>query len=152
MCANPKSGFCVVATVFFASCAIPDDERCGDDFFYDEETKSCKQTTPADTGDDTEEEDGGPQDSGADDAGDAISTGMGEYCESDEDCAGYDADFCALDPFTQAGGCTIKNCIEEPDNCPPGWVCCNFPDGFMYPDICMPESRYDIYGPTACTG
>ncbi len=152
MYVTSNAGFCATFLILVTSCAIPDNERCGDGYFYDVEKKACKEIKSTDTGTDTENKDGGVHDSGAEDAGYTPPTGMGEYCESQEDCADYEADYCVLDPFTQAGGCTIKNCTEEPDNCPPGWTCCNFPDSFMYPDICMPDEEYEVYGATACTG
>jgi len=82
---------------------------------------------PYDTGPDEVETDTGPEpdsetaDGGGDDAGTdtAPITGLGEPCSAfgkGGDCAGFEADFCAFDPFSETGYCTYENCTA--DSCP----------------------------------
>jgi len=59
------------------------------------------------------------------DAGD-LPSGLGEVCKAEEDCAGFDADYCAMDPAAGEGFCTITDCSPNPDDCPEGYLCCAF--------------------------
>lgn len=62
--------------------------------------------------------------------------GIGKPCESDADCAGTEATYC--DTF-QNHACLVQGCTLEPDNCFPGWECCDLTAfGFPAP-LCIPE-------------
>ncbi|MDJ0764101.1 MAG: hypothetical protein QNJ97_14055 [Myxococcota bacterium] len=79
------------------------------------------------------------------DTGDTQPTGLGEPCTGPEhgDCAGYDADYCASDPFNNyVGICTIKDCTTDPDNCPNGWRCCYFIEMANRPNLCLMSDVY----------
>ena len=49
-------------------------------------------------------------------------TGLGTACESDEDCADFEADYCEL--FTQHA-CVVEGCAADPTICHGDWVCCD---------------------------
>jgi hypothetical protein len=66
---------------------------------------------------------------------------LGEPCQSDADCAVYNADYCnlaATDPF-----CSLKDCMELPDGCPTGFSCCVSPSPEWFLDHCMPSDIYE---------
>ena len=63
-------------------------------------------------------------------------SGQGATCTSDDDCAGYDADYC--ESFV-SGACLKSDCSPELDNCSPGYHCCDFQ--FMgLPALCVDET------------
>ncbi|MCP4679959.1 MAG: hypothetical protein GY854_31600 [Deltaproteobacteria bacterium] len=68
---------------------------------------------------------GGDTDTGTGtDTGDAPAEGFGEYCTSSDDCVDFSpGNFCAIDPTTQDGYCTVENCVSE--DCPEAWQCCD---------------------------
>jgi hypothetical protein len=59
-------------------------------------------------------------------------TGQGETCNTDADCAEFEANYCEKD-ITNT--CLIQHCNVEANNCSPGYMCCDF-------------SWYDL--PTTC--
>ncbi len=140
-------GLFIVGAAVLA-CNITDDERCGNDFYYDENTESCMKNihddTAADDGIDTSE------DAGADASRSAVPSGLGEYCRSDKDCEKYDTTYCAKSPFSEFSFCTITPCTTVPNSCPPNWTCCSFVDVFGFPDMCIPTEQYEGLGTTAC--
>lgn len=113
--------------VAVAGCDIDDADRCSEGYHYDPKGLACKvceedQTwdpinyncvDDPDTDDDADAgDDGGPP------------SGLGEPCDSDEDCAEYEASMCAVNPLTQEGVyCTLADCT--PADCPDGWQCCD---------------------------
>jgi hypothetical protein len=63
-------------------------------------------------------------------------TGIGQSCTSDADCAGTEATYC--DTFVNHA-CLVQGCTVDPDNCFPGWECCDLTAfGFPAP-LCIPE-------------
>jgi hypothetical protein len=48
--------------------------------------------------------------------------GLGKACSTSSDCAGTEATFCDA-VVTKA--CTVEGCSLAPDNCFPGYVCCD---------------------------
>ncbi len=97
--------------LWVTSCA-PDD-RCGNDFNYID--GACVPIEDTETSTDP------PEDSGPVDAGD----GLGEICTTDgNECAGFDADYCLLQPGADEGYCTYEDCTTDPDNCSAGYSCC----------------------------
>lgn len=126
-----------------AGCSIPDDKRCPAGFTFDSETMTCVKDVDAGADADSDADsdadadsavDGGP-DSG-DGGGDADSdadtdgppTGLGETCQDDEDCVGFDAANCVKNPLAPAepGYCTVVDC--EADDCPDPYACCDCRD------------------------
>ncbi len=100
-------------------CLPDDEERCSGDYSWNPKTIGC----------DLEKESNGvtppPSDAGDASPGETI-TGMGEVCFDSADCAGYEADICSVSPLSTDGYCTVAECSNEPDNCPPGYRCCVF--------------------------
>ncbi len=127
--------------ICLASCVPEDDERCRNGFYFEMNTGCLKEI---DTATDTEED--AEDDAGITDSGPGNSpTGLGVECETDAECAGYDADFCAHDPTAPGGpgACTIKDCAGIPDKCPDdlGLACCRFEAVGGYPSMCIPETE-----------
>jgi hypothetical protein len=52
-------------------------------------------------------------------------SGIGTECSDDTDCAGLEADLCALNPMDteEPGYCTLVDC--EPGECPGDYQCCD---------------------------
>lgn len=63
----------------------------------------------------------------------AVPTGMGEPCESDQDCADYDATHCQ----TFGKVCLVSQCSMAPDDCPPDWGCCDL-STYGLDNVCVP--------------
>jgi hypothetical protein len=61
-----------------------------------------------------------------DDSAAAMPTGMGDVCVNQNDCAGKDAAYCAIKPPDPTGTCTVKDCNAATNDCPTGFVCCDF--------------------------
>ena len=133
-----------------ASCSVGD--RCGDGYKYNGEgcVKLMDAGASADaskTGD-AAEKDGSPSDQDSGEMnGDALAlpTGLGKSCSSlgtAPECSGEEADYCAYSAADGFGICTIKGCEAKPNNCPSNYTCCDFPDAFGMPDICLPSDQY----------
>jgi len=126
----------VIAAAFYA-CAFDDDERCGDGYDYMDHT-CVSDAGPVDTGD--------PVDAG--DTGGDLS-GLGEVCSGlgSTECKdkGFAADFCAGQPG-KPGYCTTTGCSLAPDNCPPGYRCCDMSMATV-PIFCVSQDDYEIMGP-----
>lgn len=126
-----------------AGCSPTDGERCGAGFVWRDNT--CFEDEPIDT-DTGSAADAGP------DGGDDGPTGMGEVCTEDgEECAGFEADYCAIQPGNDEGYCTITGCAAAPDNCPDGYLCCDFPDGFDIENFCVTEADFELMS-SMCQG
>lgn len=62
--------------------------------------------------------------------------GQGMTCESADDCAGTEATFCELGLTHQ---CHVQGCQLEPNDCFPGYACCDL-SMFGVPELlCVPE-------------
>lgn len=61
-------------------------------------------------------------------------TGVGQACESSDDCAGNDAAFCET---FQSHSCQIQGCTVGVDECPRGNSCCDL-SGFGLGTLCTP--------------
>lgn len=88
---------------------------------------------------------GAPSDAAAGDAPDAPDTvdgcvgpavEFGAACSGDADC-GCPADYCALQPGTTVGYCTVTGCKEEPALCTGGYRCLDL-SAFGAPSFCAP--------------
>ncbi|MCP4679593.1 MAG: hypothetical protein GY854_29695 [Deltaproteobacteria bacterium] len=137
------------------SCSISEEDRCGEGYTF--EDGNCFVEVESDTDSDTNPQN--PKDSGMDDGGAGI-TGLGIPCNNQSECDQYQADYCMLDPTnpTTEGSCTVKDCTTQPDDCPPSYICCDFPplgDTFYKGhNICLPEAEIqaviDVLG--SCDG
>ena len=132
--------FCLLAVCL--SCSISEEDRCGAGYFYEEGNcyEDLESDTDSDTGAHTQ------QDSGVDDGG-ASPMGLGAPCSDQSECAQYQADYCFLDPThpKMEGICSVRGCTTQPDDCPPSYLCCDFPplgDTFYQGyNICLPEAE-----------
>lgn len=131
----PAVVLCVL--VLLAGCTPSDSERCGEGFTYQD--GMCQPADDAGSADDTDsaEDDGG-------DGGD-LPTGMGEICAGDEDCADYEADYCLMQPGDDEGVCTVQNCSVDPDDCPDGYLCCDFTIPSV-PNFCVTDAQFAELG------
>lgn len=128
------------ASILLTSCHIDDADRCGDG--YDYINGYCmEQDTETDS--DTDVPDSGV-------------SGLGVVCTGNEDCEGFEADYCAMDIGATEGQCTVSNCVADPDDCPEDLLCCDFPpDGMTagMPNLCIPPEEYETYsGMGLCDG
>jgi hypothetical protein len=134
-----KTGYLLtvlLAAAFVTSC-IADDNRCGKGQVYitdvaDGEKYYCYEDAgTADAG--TEADAGGGEPEGS---------GLGESCYAADDCAGYEADFCAGNPGEE-GYCSFQDCTVEPDSCPGEYSCCDFMTGDKF---CVTPGDLDLMG------
>ena len=127
--------FCAVVLVFTSACSFHDDERCGEGYVYD--GSACVVPVDTESSADTQ---------GRTDTGSITDVeGYGKVCTSDKDCAGLEADYCAMMPGDSEGGCVVSNCSATPDDCPEPFVCCQFPESLGVPSLCLPQEQYDEY-------
>ena len=124
------------------SCHLDEGDRCDEGFEY--VNGYCMEI---DTDTDSET-DSVVEDSGV--------TGLGVTCSGDEDCEGFDADYCAMEIGATEGQCTVSNCSANPNDCPENLQCCDFPAEGMtagMPNLCLPQEEYDTYsGLGMCDG
>lgn len=64
-------------------------------------------------------------------------TGVGAYCDTDADCAGYDAKYCAV----QTHGCLVKGCATGEGTCPSRAVCCDYSALLAGFSLCLPSEQ-----------
>jgi hypothetical protein len=128
------AGACVIV-----SCTVGED-KCGKGFV--EKMGACAKASAS----------GGrtsvaPTDANLDAVGDGDKTqsvsGLYDSCEIQPDCAGKDANYCAMDPTNGIGFCTIKDCTVSPDNCPKEYKCCQLPKAINYPNLCLSLKMYN---------
>ncbi|MCP4606512.1 MAG: hypothetical protein GY847_39390 [Proteobacteria bacterium] len=162
-CSIAKCCFLSVFVTLSVSCAISDNDRCGKGYYYtkDDEIWGCMELedTATNDSDESEIDSGIQEDSGTIDSGEELPSGFEEICETDLDCVGYEADYCAIDITTGEGRCTIKDCSIDPDDCPGALICCDLPAVIPYPNICMSEEKYqelkaaeEEFGGPLCSG
>ncbi len=86
---------------------------------------------------DTATPDAGSSDTG--ESGGSVS-GIGTSCNGQGDaCAGYDADYCLMDPTNPdaPGMCTVRGCDTK--GCPDTYLCCDC-SGLGMEIMCVPEA------------
>jgi hypothetical protein len=64
--------------------------------------------------------------------------GMTSPCESDDDCAGYEANFCET---LLSHSCLVQGCSLSQNDCFEGWECCDVTSYGMPIPICIPEGN-----------
>ncbi len=115
-----------------AACAPSDDERCGDGFVWADHTCNLIADTSTETGDTDSDTDSG------------LPSGLGEPCTEDGgECDGFEADYCAINPTSGDGYCTVLGCATEPDDCPEGYLCCDFPPTIEQENFCVTEAEFE---------
>jgi hypothetical protein len=76
-------------------------------------------------------------------------SGLGKLCSADDSCKSYEASYCVVVP-SLGGYCSFKNCSIEHDDCPAGYICCDYNiDG--YPNACLSPAKWTEYKATLCT-
>ncbi len=76
-------------------------------------------------------------------------SGLGKLCESDDECAEHEADFCVIVPGS-GGYCSFDDCTIDPNDCPGGYLCCEYNlEG--NPRICLSPAKWDEYSDLLCT-
>ncbi len=144
----------LVAIVASTSCTIDDEDRCPSGFFYVPEIESCCleghvydptnpllcASPPPDAGVDS--------DSASDSDG---IDGLGTECTDDSACAGLEASFCAVNPTTGSGYCTLLDCAA-PD-CPTGYQCCDCTasQAVAQEIACLTDDDATLVGGFGCT-
>ena len=73
--------------------------------------------------------------------------GQGTYCENDDDCRGYETDFCVIIPGL-GGYCSNRDCTVDPNDCPGGYVCCDYE--MEHPDACLSPAKWAEYSASLC--
>jgi hypothetical protein len=63
-------------------------------------------------------------------------SGLDAPCTSSTDCAGFDATFCDTYSSRQ---CYVQGCTMSPDNCFPGYACCDLSSLGFASTLCLPE-------------
>ncbi len=144
-----------------AGCTMSSGDRCPSGYHWDPDNTVCKKCDEDEVWDtegyeclpdsDTGTGTGGGTDTDTESDSGGVS-GMGESCSSDDDCSDYDADYCAINPMTQEGYCTIDDCA--PGGCPAGYQCCDCSESTLLPQIsaCISEDEVDLVeGMGGCT-
>lgn len=152
--------------VLFATCSPPDDERCGEGFVWQDyscvpcdeaSTDSDSDTdsdgdTDADTDSDSDTDTDSDTDSDTDEPDGGLPDGMGEPCtDGGGECDGLEADYCIINPMSGDGYCTIQGCATDPDDCPDGYTCCDFPTSFEIDNTCVTDADFKEMS-SICTG
>ncbi|HEY6876477.1 MAG TPA: hypothetical protein VI299_00610 [Polyangiales bacterium] len=66
-------------------------------------------------------------------------SGLGLPCETSDQCAGYDANYCEI--FV-AHACILQGCAVKAVECPNEWICCDLTSLFAQPiSFCIPPER-----------
>ncbi|MDD5306173.1 MAG: hypothetical protein PHU25_02520 [Deltaproteobacteria bacterium] len=141
------------ALLLLIGCTPSDSERCQSGYLFHPENGSCQPIEDGGTDSETSNLDAGNPDAGNPDGGDTgdLPTGLGESCTDNEQCADYEADYCAINPLTQEGFCTVENCTVSPDDCPQGYRCCDSPESYGQPNLCILPADYDtLHGAGLC--
>lgn len=127
---------CCLAWVGTVGCY---DQECGNNQVLDDELELCvcvagtslqsDRTCSAEVTDEGDsgagDDDAGMESGAADDP--CMADGQGCPCTSDDDCAGYEADYCIIaDPANpdMPRACLLQGCQ---DGCPDDLQCCDFP-------------------------
>ena len=111
-------------------------QQCADSDTHPE----CDTDTASDTGADTDADT--DADAGADGGADTdttADTGLGTECTSSDECAEFEADYCAISPLapSEPGYCTFENCT--PGSCPAPYLCCDL-SALGYGIACLNEA------------
>jgi hypothetical protein len=65
-------------------------------------------------------------------------SGVGHACNSDDDCADFEASFCET---VVAHQCLVHDCKPDPTRCYGDWVCCDI--GLIGQSLCMPPTELE---------
>ena len=136
-------------------------EVCIEPYTMDTGSSDTDTDTDTDTDADTDTDGDSDQDGGPDasDTDSATVTGLGikcdEFGENVEPCKDYEADFCALDPFSGNGYCTYQNCSGS--SCPEEVkYCCdcsklNPPSELIWGIACLRQNEAFLASQNGCT-
>ena len=133
----------VICSLPLFSCSLKDSQRCSKGQRY--EGKLCYVVEDANAIDVDVETDSATAEEGevtAEEGGQGSDTGIGTACSQHSDCEGLTADYCATNPATKQGICTIQNCTPSTSDCPKGYTCCKLTIQVGYPDLCIPDDQW----------
>lgn len=68
---------------------------------------------------------------GANNPGNGDSSGLGQPCETQDDCDHLQADLCLLNPLANKGYCTFDECAMN--GCPTDYTCCDCSETSIFP-------------------
>ncbi len=147
-------GYLTILVAALLGCTMADEDRCPPGTEYVTSGKYCRDI---DTGGDGDTDTDSDADADAGDAADGSATdgppsGMGETCMVDDDCEGYEADYCGIDPLSGSGICTVLDC--NPGECPDGYQCCDCTQSTLVPQevACIPDDLAGLAATAAnCT-
>lgn len=136
MCLLWGSSICVLLATH---CTPTNDERCDSDDDYDPKTGNC---IPPGADGDGDSDTGGISDGGVDDGGTGdLPEGFGRPCtDTGNECEEYpEATYCAVDPNTSIGACTVADCTADSGDCPDDFGCCEMVMDLGMPNFCVPK-------------
>jgi hypothetical protein len=108
----------ILTAICLFGCTIDDEDRCPGGLEWNADVQACQEIKDL-------------PDGGAD-------GGYWEPCESNADCASYEADYCMVNPMSdEPGVCLFQDC--DPTSCPQDSLCCDC-SVLMMPVICIPEA------------
>ena len=133
------AALCAPVAAGLLGCDPTADERCGDGYVWRDNTCFPIEEDDSDTGEADGGDTGGPP------------FGLGEPCtDGGDECSGFEADYCALQPGHDTGYCTVDGCSTDPDDCYGEYTCCDFPYSGV-PNFCVTPEDYEVLGST-CDG
>ncbi len=126
--------------LYWSSCTVDVEDRCLKGYDWDPEVLTCRPAethTDTDTGPAEVVQDAGDDSGATEDSTGDLPSGYLEYCQTQGDCAAYDADYCLVNPLDPAqSACVTQNCT--PGSCPAGSICCDC-TSVTYPIMCLPD-------------
>lgn len=117
----------------------PDEDDNGNKIDWNADTKQCVAAAPIDT--DTPDT---PTDTSTDLCFGGDPSGFGVECTVSTECEGNEANFCAVNPLTSAGYCSITDCVAG--CCPSGYECCDCGAATLIPQevACLSNADADM--------
>jgi hypothetical protein len=134
-----KTVFVIAGALAVVSCTVGED-KCGKGF--KEKLGACAKVTATGGRTSVASTDADLDALGEENQPETVS-GLHDSCQDQSDCANKGADYCAVDPTTGIGFCTIKDCTVNPDSCPGEYLCCKLPEMLKFPNMCLPPDTYE---------
>lgn len=139
----------IVGGVLLVSCTFDDDERCAKGYAYDAPSHACVVVEETDDTTNSDAETGTSTQAGSDSSADTDETdetGIGTPCTPDgNECDGLEASYCAMNPVSGTGYCTLEGCTSDPSTCPPSYTCCDMPFPKI-PNFCATDEDAELMG------
>jgi hypothetical protein len=120
---------------------------CDSDYF--KKDKLCYKKTSVKPDASTPIKDAEMAEEGGDAESAKVPTGFADSCTTNEQCAGKEADYCAVNPLEGKGMCTVRGCNSN-DECPSDYYCCLAKEE-LGGHMCVGKTLYDMgKGADAC--